>query len=36
MTDFGNAKLSMPFGSANNFFISSGILVLTHALTAEQ
>ena len=35
MTDLGNAKLSKPFFLANNFFISSDILVLTHALTAE-
>ena len=35
ITDFGNAKLSMPFFLVNKFFISSDILVLTHALTAE-
>ena len=35
ITDLGNANLSMPFFLANNFFISSGILVLAHALTAE-
>ena len=35
ITDFGNAKLSMLFLLANNFFISSDMLVLTHALTAE-
>ena len=31
--DLGNAKTSMPFFLANNFIISSYILVLTHALT---
>ena len=35
ITDFGNAKLSMPFYLVNKFFISSHILVLTHALIAE-
>ena len=35
ITDFGSAKLSMPFFLVNKFFISSDILVLTHALTAE-
>ena len=35
ITDFGNAKLSMPFFLVNKFFISSDILVLTHASTAE-
>ena len=35
ITDFGNAKLSMLFFLVNKFFISSDILVLTHALTAE-
>ena len=34
-TDLGNAKLSISFFLVNNFFISSDILVLTHALTAE-
>ena len=34
-TDLGNAKLSMSFFLLNSFFISSDILVLTHALTAE-
>ena len=33
ITDLGNAKLSMSFLLVNNFFISSDILVLTHALT---
>ena len=36
ITDFGNAKLSMPFFLVNKFFISSDTLVLTHALTAER
>ena len=35
ITNFGNAKLSMPSFLANKFFISSDMLVLTHALTAE-
>ena len=35
ITGFGNAKLIMPFFLVNKFFISSDILVLTHALTAE-
>ena len=35
ITNLGNAKLSMPFFLANNFFISSDILIPTHALTAE-
>ena len=35
ITDFGNAKLSMPFFLVNKFFISSDILVLTQALAAE-
>ena len=35
ITNLGNAKLSMSFLLVNNFLISSGILVLTHALTAE-
>ena len=35
ITDLGNEKLSMPFFLVNNFFISSDILVLTDALTAE-
>ena len=35
ITDLGNAKLSMSFLLVNNFFISSDILVLRHALTAE-
>ena len=35
ITDLGNAKLSMSFLLLNSFFISSDILVLTHALTAE-
>ena len=35
ITAFGNAKLSMSFFLVNRFFISSDILVLTHALTTE-
>ena len=35
ITDLGKEKLSMSFFSANNFFISSDILILKHALTAE-
>ena len=35
ITDLGHAKLSMPFFFVNDFFVSSAILVLTHALTPE-
>ena len=35
ITNFGNAKLSMPSFLVNKFFISSDMLVLTHALIAE-
>ena len=31
-TDLGNPKLSIPFVLANDFFISSEILVLTHVI----